>query len=176
VNLAVGLSILLAFAASAVPAVVVERNRVPASVSDPRLVVDESELSVRCFVRDAGGTSMSVDGTAAVSLRLGRPGRIRPGEPEPPTVQRTFELRPARFRRVRVVYPQEDGSAVARDEVVLQLGPLDVSPLLSDLPRGRGSLGLGVAVRVEPSRGQPMEAGAKWFELTPELQSSLAPR
>lgn len=171
-NLAVGLSIVLGFAASAIPKVVVERNRVPTSVSDPVPVIDRSQLWVRFLIRDEEGRSLSVGGEARVSLWIAGAGiGTRPvGETW------TFRLDPTCFRTASVVYTRPDGTSQRKAEIVAQVGPLDLAPVVRRLSRPAGPLTVGIGVCAFPERGRPMEAGVKWFKLTEEQQSTLGIR
>ncbi len=169
VNLIVGLSILLGFAASALPTVIVERNRVPASVSDPQVVVDDSQLFVRFLVRDEEGRSLSVGGEAFVTMWMEGPPQSAGTRP----LEQSFALAPNCFRPASGVYSMPDGSTRRAREVVAQVGPLDIASMGSAQQGASGPTALAIGLRVRPDRGQPMEAGAKWFALTEELQSTL---
>jgi len=161
VNVVIGVSICLAFAASAVPAVVREHRRVPSEVSEPWIWPRDDGPYVRFFVRDAHGRTLATEGD--LDIMLYGPGHATAAGLEAVLAgQYRMQLRWADFRSVRVRESSPDGYETFASKLLAEVGPLDLSAT------GAGAVGplVRVGIRVTPFSGPPMEAYSGWLPLS----------
>ncbi len=156
-NLVVGVSICLAFAASAIPAIVAEEVRVPSAIRYAGLGrSDKGEVLLYLIVDDAEGRSMAVAGAIDVTFyEVAVEGAQSMGS-------WNAELRREDFVARMVRTSAGDGRVLSTRELCAQVGPVPVEGLQNlhtALAEGRM-----VATRVElrTDEGEVLEAVSPW--------------
>jgi len=161
VNVVIGVSICLAFAASALPAVVREHSRVPSDVREPRIVFRDDGPYVRFFVRDVDGHTLAVEGDLDITIY--GPGLATTAGVEANLAgQYTMQLRRSDFHSVMVRGFSLDRPWGVTRELLAEVGPLDLGAT------GAGAVGpiVRVGVRLTTALGGPMEAYSSWLDMS----------
>lgn len=162
-NLLVGACVCLAFAASAVPAIVANAAREPAAITGARPTMRDEGLFVLFTVRDCEGRSLATEGTLEVQFAFGSIG-AKSGALTGPltTAAATRTVRPEDFRTRTTRYLDKDERLTYSRELVAEVGPFVLEDLRT-VASLTDEVGVQVGLRLTTASGTTMQATSPWF-------------
>jgi hypothetical protein len=176
VNLLVGAAICLSFAASAIPTVLAERNRVPSALAAVHLVGRDDGFWVRFLVLDGDGRTLPAEGTLSVDLYAMRPDWSSGAAAQPQKVG-TFE-RPVRYGDFRLVSTggtAADGGAGRASFLMGESGPFTLAGAPGETLARTPRAAVSATVRLLAASGRRMGETTPWEDAAQVMGGAPAP-